>query len=111
MPTFKMSDLQQSEDISTTVVRPSQGNYQRGRDKAMGRVVRRTVEETKMLIMTCVFEAGRPVTFLEICDYLERRPTPHLRGIVNEIAKDGQLLQEADEAPGGIMPRFWYRLP
>lgn len=111
MASFSMDQLRKEAGEPATVVLPSHSRNERLRDRAMGRVSRRTVDETKMLIKTCVLEARRAVTFLEICDYLERRPTPHLRGIVAELVRGGELLVEADDAPGGIMARFWYSLP
>jgi len=76
-----------------------------------GRRDRRTIDQTKALIKEFIRAQKRPCLILEICEYLDRKPTPHFRGILSEMVRVGDLVQDHDVGPGAVMPRFWYSLP
>ncbi len=111
MPSFTMDEIKKSLGIDPTVLSTSHSeNAQRG-FKPMGQSRGRPIPETKRLIKTAIEEAGRPLSFPEICLYLERKQTPHLRKLLHEMADAGELVETADMAPSGMLPRFWYALP
>lgn len=111
MPSFTMDEIKKSLGIDPTVVLTSHSkNAQKG-FKPMGQSRGRPIPETKALIKTAIKEAGRPLSFPEICAYLERKQTPHLRKLMHEMGDAGELIETADMAPSGMLPRYWYALP
>lgn len=111
MPSFSMEELKKSLGISATVSPMSHSKNQREAYQRVGQIRGRTVDETKTLIKKALTEAGRPMSFTEICAYLERKQTPHLRKMLHEMGDSGELIEEADIAPSRMMTRFWYSLP
>lgn len=111
MPSFSIQDLMNSVGMSATVAPTSHSEKQREAYQRVGQIRGRTVEETKTLIKKAIFEAERPMSFTEICAYLERKQTPHLRKMLHEMGATGELIEEADLAPSRMMTRFWYSLP
>ena len=75
-----------------------------------GRRDRRTIPETKTLIKEFIFKQGKPCLILDIADALDRKPSPHFRGIVAEMVRDGELLLHEDTPPNSTLPRYWYSL-
>lgn len=110
MATFNMDDLKKSLGIDPTVVLTSHSENTKKGFKPMGQTRGRPIPETKVLIKTAIKEAGRPLSFPEICVYLERKQTPHLRKLLHEMGDAGELIETADMAPSGMLPRFWYAL-
>lgn len=111
MPTFTPEELMQSLGMSATVAPTSHFENRREAYQRVGQIRGRSVEETKTLIKKAIQEAGRPMSFAEICAYLERKQTPHLRKMLHEMGDAGELVEEADLAPSRMMTRFWYSLP
>ena len=111
MPSFTMDEIKKSLGMSTTVVETSHSEMTQKGFRAMGQVRGRSIPETKELIKKCIEEAGRPVTFNEICAYLDRKKTPHLRQLLHAMADSGEIVETADVATSAMLPRFWYSLP
>lgn len=111
MPTYSMEELMRQQFGDGNVTLPLRQNQTVGGNAMVGRRVKRSVVETKELIKSFILKQGRPCLILEICDHLERKATPHLRGILSEMVRAGELVQDQDIAAGAVMPRFWYSLP
>lgn len=111
MPSFTIEQLMQEAGHNVTVAMTSQSNIQQNRKTKVGQVRGRSVDETKALIKKCIEETGRPVTIAEICIYLERSATPHIRNILKGMVETGELIETADLARSRTMVRYWYSLP
>lgn len=115
MPSFTMEELKRSmgldPNVSLTSASTSHSEDAKKGFKAMGQVRGRSIPETKELIKKCIMEAGRPVSVAEICTYLERKQTPHIRNLLHQMGDAGELIEEADLAPSRMLTRFWYSLP
>jgi len=111
MPTITMDDLKKSLGIDPTVALTSHLETAKKGFKPVGQVRGRSIPETKQLIKKAIGEAGRPMSFAEICAYLERKQTPHLRNLLHEMGDAGELVETVDLAPSRMMTRFWYSLP
>lgn len=111
MATFSMGELVKSVFGDNNVAQQSHEIYQGGQMSKGGRRDRRSIPETKTLIKKYIHEQGGPCLILDICGHLDRKPSPHFRGILAEMVRDGELLQAAENAPGARLPRFWYALP
>lgn len=110
MPTFRMEDLQDKNTKIDTVSIPYRSEKSDRSNKAMGQVARRSLDETKKLIKSAIKNEKRAMTFREIARSIERKPTPRLRQILNDMVASGELFQDVDLAVAGNMDRFWYRL-
>lgn len=115
MPSFTMDELKRSLGIdpNVSVTSPSTSHSPTGEKgfKRMGQVRGRSIPETKELIKKALSEADRPLSFAEICAYLERKQTPHLRNLLHQMGDSGELIEQADLAPSRMLTRFWYSLP
>lgn len=111
MPTYKMDELRKEFGDNATVMRPSHTEINQGAKVTMGEMRSRPLHETKTLILRCCELMERPTSVLEICTFLDRRPTPHLRSILREMSAAGELVESNDIAPNGMMIRYWYSLP
>lgn len=115
MPSFSMEELKRSmgldPNVSLTSVSTSHSQNGEKGLKKMGQVRGRSIPETKELIKKCISEAGRPVSVAEICTYLERKQTPHIRNLLHQMGDSGELIENADLAPSTMLTRFWYSLP
>lgn len=111
MPSYTIEELVKQQFGGGDVTLPLQQNHPMGRNATVGRRQKRSVLETRELIKNYIQERGRPCLILEICDHLERKATPHLRSILTEMVRAGELVQSSDIAAGAVMPRFWYALP
>ena len=110
MPSFKMEELLKDAGLNATVTLTSHSEIPQMRKTKVGERPGRSVDETKALIKKCIEEAGRPVTIAEICIYLERGQTPHIRNILKAMADAGEIVEQADLARSRWV-RFWYSLP
>jgi hypothetical protein len=110
MPTISMSDLMNS-DIGRAFNAQEMARKEQEAIKPMaGRRGKRSLEVSKTLILNFIAEAKEPVTFLEICDHLERKPSPHFRIILRDLMAAGDVVQEMDYGAGPLLPRFLYSL-
>lgn len=110
---MRIEDLMKSvptDQNAYNVMQSSQSIDLEGLMSRGGRKDRRTVPQTKALIKEFIRHRGKPVLILEICEFLDRKPTPHFRGILREMVAAGDLTQEQDTAPGSILPRYWFSI-
>jgi len=108
MPTFRMEDLEKANNGVDTVSIPYRSEKKDRKDNTMGQVARRSLDETKKLIKSIIKKEKRAMTFREIAHSIERKPTPRLRQILNDMIDSGELVQKTDVAIAGNMDRFWY---
>ena len=73
-----------------------------------GRVGKRSQQESERLIREYIYQAKKPVTFTQICEYLDRRPAGHLRAMVDAMVASGEVKKEHDYEAGPSIPRFLY---
>lgn len=73
-----------------------------------GREGKRSQAESERLIREYIYQAKKPVTFTQICGYLDRRPAEHLRKMVDAMVKSGEVKREHDFEAGPSIPRFLY---
>lgn len=86
---------------------------QQGRGETVGQVRRdnrRTKEQSEKLIREFLVGQDETVVFLDICDYLNRRPSPILRQIVEEMAARGEVEITQDFGAGPLIARNLYRM-
>lgn len=110
---MRIEDLMKSVPVDQNAYNVTQSSHSIDLEGLMsrgGRKDRRTVPQTKALIKEFIRHQGRAVLILEICDFLDRKPTPHFRGILREMVAAGDLIQEEDTAPGSVLPRFWFSI-
>jgi predicted MarR family transcription regulator len=111
MPSFTMEELLREAGHNVDVTVTSQSNFQQMRKTKVGERVGRSVDETKALIKKCITEAGEARTVAQICTYLERGDTPHIRNILKTMVQDGELIELASLARSRTMVKFSYNLP
>lgn len=111
MPSFSMEDLLKTAGHEPDVTITSHSNATQNRKTKVGERPGRPVAETKALIKKCIEEAERPCSIAEICAYLERGATPHIRNILKGLVDSGELIETADLARSRTMVRYWYSLP
>lgn len=113
MPSFSISDLMGPVQSSASNARLKAENPIEVRGEAVGQVRRdrrRTKEQSEVLIREFLWAQTEAVVFLDICDYLQRRPSPILRQIVEELVKSGEVIQEQDFGAGPLIARNLYRV-
>jgi len=108
MPTLSMSDLMDSDFGRALNARELAQKEQEGMKPMAGRRGKRPLAVSKSLIWNFIAGAKNPVTFLEICDHLERKPAPHFRAIVDEMVRLEQVQRSVDYEAGPNLPRFLY---
>lgn len=106
MPTIDLRDTDVRAafnlDKDGTVLTP----YQRGRMIAG----RRSVGETMEMIVDVVKNAPQPMTRLQIARALERSKSPHLVGLIVELAESGAIFEHVRALPNGYLEyRYWGR--
>ncbi len=111
MPTYSMNDLMMSQFGRALNAQELEQKSQEGTKPMAGRRGKRSLEVSRTLIFNFIAGANEPVTFLEICDHLERKPSPHFRTILKELMASGQVEQTMDYGAGPLLPRFLYSLP
>lgn len=110
MPSYSMNDLVNSVFGSTFNAQQSHPDTQGDGDARVGRKRKRKADQTIKLIKEFMQEQNRPVTMLEICDYLRRSPGPHLRAFMRQLVETGEVRQTQDYGAGPSIPRFLYEL-
>jgi len=82
------------------------------RDEAeimVGRKGKRSTEESERLIKEFIFTSRKPVTFLDICQHLGRKPGAHFRAMLDQMVKSGEVIKSSDYGAGPSIPRHLYR--
>lgn len=115
MPRILMDELKRSmgysDDVSLTSPMTSNSEKSERGKTIVGRMQGRTVDESKALIKSVLSNATEPMTRGEIFKAMERKNTPHLRNILNEMVAAGEVIEETDLAVSRMMVRYWYSLP
>lgn len=111
MATFKRDDLEQSVHGHVLNTREIYPEKREGTKAMAGRRGKRSMAESEALIRAFILEAEEPVTMLQILDHIERASAPHLRRIVSDLVKTGEVVKGEDLSIGGNLPRFWYWHP
>jgi hypothetical protein len=106
-----MDDLKKSLGLNATVEPTSYTEKTDGRVSRVGEPRGRSVAETKELIKQAIKEAGRPMSYIQICAAVQRKQTPHMRNMLHQMGDSGELIETVDIAPSRMMTRFWYSLP
>lgn len=83
-------------------------NLKQETETMAGRKGKRTPEESERLIREYIYQAKKPVTFLQICQYLDRKPSPHFRAMVDAMVDTGELKKTSDYGAGPSIPRHLY---
>lgn len=111
MPSFKIEDLLRDAGHNVDVTVTSHSNPQGMRRTKVGERPARSVDETKTLIKKCIGEAGEAQTVAQLCTYLERGDTPHIRNILKAMVQDGELIEMTSLARSRTMVKYSYNLP
>jgi hypothetical protein len=111
MATFKIEDLMDSEIGRAFNARELAAKNQEGTKRMVGRRDKRPLAESEVLIKTFILGAEEPVTMLQICDHIGRKPSPQFRAVVDRLVATGQVAKAADQSMSGNLPRFWYWRP
>lgn len=83
--------------------------FDRGDEIMVGRKGKRPTEESERLIKEFIYTSKKPVTFLDICQHLGRKPGAHFRAMVDKMVKAGEVVKTSDYAAGPSIPRHLYR--
>lgn len=110
MPTLTMQELMQSQFGRALNAQEMASKNQEGVKPMAGRRGKRSLQESEALIIKFVAGAKKPVTFLEICDSLERKPAPHFRAIIDRLVEAKLFKKDEDFGAGPLIPRFKYSL-
>lgn len=110
MPTLSIADLMNSPEGRALNARELALKKQEEVKAVAGRRGKRSPQESEALILKFIAGAKKPVTFLEICDHLERKPAPHFRAILDRLVATGLLKKSEDYGAGPLIPRFFYSL-
>lgn len=113
MPTFNRDEINEWFLGSASNARLNPQNAGGGTREAVGQVRkerRRTKDESEKLIREFLWTQTDAVLFLDICDHLNRRPSPILRRIVEGMVERGELLVEQDFGAGPLIARNLYRV-
>lgn len=83
-------------------------NQGRGQTR-VGHKRRRLNVDTMELINTFLSEKKEWCTLLDICEHIDRRPSPNIRKIMTDLIEAGRIEVTHDFGAGPSVPRFWYR--
>jgi hypothetical protein len=110
--TFTMKDLIDGPLRGASNTPLKAGKQPVGIREAVGQVRRdrrRTKEQSEKLIREFLYSQTEPVVFLDIMDHLERRESPILRRIIEEMVASGEVEQTQDFGAGPLIPRYLYQ--
>jgi len=113
MPSFTVKELEESLYGRASDAHQITKNQRPVRGEVVGelrREKRRLRSESEQLIREFMLAQKKPVLFLDICDHLQRRPSPLLRQIVSDMVASEELILEEDYGAGPLIPRHLYRV-
>lgn len=110
MATISINELMNSPEGRALNARELALKKQQEVKPLAGRRGKRSLQESEALILKFIAGSKRPVTFLEICDHLERKPAPHFRSLIDGLVKTGLVKKDEDYGAGPLIPRFIYSL-
>lgn len=111
MPSFSIDDLRQSVYGPETVSKPSQLKNVRPGIARVGEMKHRSLEDTQTLIKSVLAEAQKPMNRTEIFRAMDRKNSPHMRKIIDDMVEAGELVKAEGETSSGSLPVYWYSLP
>lgn len=111
MASFKIEDLQKSVHGNAFNAQELPLKKAEGVRAMVGRRDKRSMAASEILIKDFILQAEEPVTMLQICDHIGRKPAPHFRAIVDELVRTGQVAKAQDTSIGGNLPKYWYWRP
>lgn len=109
--TFSIAELMQDQNKSASDAHHIPQIHTQGRGEPVGRVRRdnrRLKSDTEKLIREFMQDQTEEVLLLDICDHLERRPSPIIREIVAGMVDSGELIRRVDYGAGPTLPRYLY---
>ena len=68
----------------------------------MSQQYHRPRDETRAIIIDAVASSPRPLTRTQIADALDRRKTPHLNTLIDELVDEGVLTREVRVFHNGV---------
>ena len=68
----------------------------------MSQQYHRPREETRAIIIEAVASSPRPLTRTQIADALDRRKTPHLTTMIDELVDEGVLIRDVRVFRNGV---------
>lgn len=110
MPTLSIAELMESQFGRALNAQELEQKKQKEAKPVAGRRGKRSIAESEALILKFIAGSKKPVTFLDICDHLERKPAPHFRAILDRLVKTGLVKRDEDFGAGPLIPRFMYSL-
>lgn len=111
MPTISIEELQRSVHGHAFNAQELPLKKAQGGMHMVGRRGKRSMSESETLIKNFILGSDEPVTMLQICDHIGRKPAPHFRAIVDNLVNTGQVARAQDHSVGGNLPRYWYWRP
>ena len=111
MASFKIEDLETSVHGRALNAREMPLKKAEGFKSMAGRRDKRPLAESGRLIKRFILEADRPVTMIQICDHIGRKPSPQYRAVVDNLVNMGQVAKAADTSLAGNLPKYWYWRP
>lgn len=111
MPSFSMEELKKSVHGNAFNAQEMPFKKAEGAITMVGRRGKRSMSESETLIKNFILGSSEPVTMLQICDHIGRKPAPHFRAIVDNLVNTGQVARAQDHSVGGNLPRYWYWRP
>jgi len=111
--TFSRDDLMAVEMESASDARlktKNDGSTRGGMAGQVRRDNRRLKNETEQLIREYMQGQTDDVLLLDICDALNRRPSPIIRDIVAAMVESGELERSEDNGAGPTLKRYLYRM-
>lgn len=108
MATFKMDELKQSVEGRAFNAQELTSKSREAAHTVVGRRGKRSMDESKTLIRNFILGAGRPVSMMDICDHISRRPAPHFRAILEDLEAAGEIVKTHDFGAGPLIPRYWW---
>jgi hypothetical protein len=68
---------------------------------------KRAVGDTRRLIVDLVYDSPKPLTRLQIARLIDRKKTPHLIGLIEQLVAEGAITRGCSVAPNGVLT-YWY---
>lgn len=113
MPALTRQEIDEYLRGSASNARLNPQNAKQAVGEAVGQVRkerRRTKDESERLIKEFLLGQTDSVVFLDICDHLNRRPSPILRQILEEMVGRGEVIVTQDFGAGPLIARNLYRV-
>jgi len=111
MPTLDRAEIEKYMVTSAEYAPNKPQNRRGGQEETVGRKrrpERRTPEESERLIREFIWKQKKAVTFIQICDHLERGESAIFRRILDRMVESGEVIKETDWQGASLIPRYKY---